>query len=86
MAVSADLIEPFPHIVHDFYTDEKLRFDMGRIKILCRPNKLFDVEDYMVLLDIKTRSTPSRFGFIQVKMKVISNILEVTRKVFDKEF
>ena len=85
--ISADAyIEPFPHIVfHDFYTDEELDLIWEELKFYTRPNKLFDVEDYMGVVGYTKAKALHLDSIYTGKNRVLSNILEVTRKVFDKE-
>tara|TARA_A100001388_G_scaffold186898_1_gene140394 strand:- start:619 stop:1236 length:618 start_codon:yes stop_codon:yes gene_type:complete len=85
--ISADAyIEPFPHIVfHDFYTDEELDLIWEELKFYTRPNKLFDVEDYMGVVGYTKAKALHLDSVYTGKNRVLSNILEVTRKVFDKE-
>ena len=85
--ISADAyIEPFPHIVfHDFYTDEELDLIWEELKFYTRPNKLFDVEDYMGVVGYTKAKALHLDSVYTGKNRVLSNILEVTRKVFNKE-
>ena len=85
--ISADAyIEPFPHMVfHDFYTDEELDLIWEEFKFYTRPNKLFDVEDYMGVVGYTKAKALHLDSVYTGKNRVLSNILEVSRKVLDKQ-
>ena len=85
--ISADAnLEPFPHIVfHNFYTDEELDLIWEELKFYTKPNKLFDVEDYMGVVGYTKAKALHLDSVYKDKNRVLSNILEVSRKVFDKQ-
>jgi len=85
--ISADAyIEPFPHIVfHNFYTDEELDLLWEEFNFYTRPKKLFDVEEYKGVVG-KTEAKALHLDSVYTgKYRVLSNILEVSRKVLDKD-
>ena len=55
------------------------------LKFYTKPNKLFDVEDYMGVVGYTKAKALHLDSVYTGKNRVLSNILEVTRKVFDKE-
>ena len=78
--------KPFPHLIVDnFYDDKELELIWEELKFYTRPNKLFDVEDYMGVVGYTKAKALHLDSVYTGKNRVLSNILEVTRKVFDKE-
>ena len=85
--ISADAyIEPFPHIVfHNFYTDEELDLLWEEFNFYTKSKKLFDVEEYKGVVG-KTEAKALHLDSVYTgKYRVLSNILEVSRKVLDKD-
>ena len=85
--ISADAYtKPFPHIVfHNFYTDEELDLIWEELNFYTKPNKLFDVEDYMGVVGYTKAKALHLDSVYTGKNRVLSNILEVSRKVFDDQ-
>ena len=85
--ISADAyIEPFPHLVfHNFYTDEELDLIWEELNFYTKPNKLFDVEDYQGVVGYTKAKALHLDSVYTGKNRVLSNILEVSRKVLDKQ-
>ena len=85
--ISADAyIEPFPHLVfHNFYTDEELDLIWEELNFYTRPKKLFDVEDYQGVVGYTKAKALHLDSVYTGKNRVLSNILEVSRKVLDKQ-
>ena len=79
-------LEPFPHLVfHNFYSDDELELIWEELKFYTKPNKLFDVEDYDGVVGYTKAKAIALDTVYTQKNRVLSNILEVTRKVFDKQ-
>ncbi len=85
--ISADAyIEPFPHLVfHNFYTDEELELIWEELKFYTKPNKLLDVEEYQGVVGYTKAKALQLDAVYRGKNRVLSNILEVSRKVFDNQ-
>ena len=85
--ISADAyIEPFPHLVfHNFYTDEELDLIWEELNFYTRPKKLFDVEDYQGVVGYTKAKAIHLDSVYTGKNRVLSNILEISRKVLDKQ-
>ena len=78
--------DPFPHIIfHNFYDNNELELIWEELKFYTKPNKLFDVEDYNGVVGY-TKAKALQLDLIYpTKYRILSNILQVTRKVFDKQ-
>ena len=85
--ISADAyIEPFPHLVfHNFYTDEELELIWEELNFYTKPKKLFDVEDYQGVVGYTKAKAIHLDSVYTGKNRVLSNIIEVSRKVLDKQ-
>ena len=85
--ISAEAIQaPFPHLVfHNFYTDEELDLIWEELNYYTRPKKLFDVEDYQGVVGYTKAKALHLDSVYTGKNRVLSNILEVSRKVLDKQ-
>ena len=85
--ISADAyIEPFPHLVfRNFYTDEELDLIWEELNFYTKPNKLFDVEDYLGVVGFTKAKAIALDSVFTGKTRVLSNILTVSRKVFDNQ-
>ena len=85
--ITADAyIEPFPHLVfHNFYTDEELELIWEELKFYTKPNKLLDVEEYQGVVGYTKAKALQLDAVYRGKNRVLSNILEVSRKVFDNQ-
>ena len=84
--ISADaFIEPFPHMVfHNFYTNEELELIWEELKFYTKPNKLLDVEEYQGVVGY-TKAKALQLDVVYKENRFLSNILEVSRKVFDDQ-
>ena len=84
--ISADAyIEPFPHMVfHNFYTNEELELIWEELKFYTKPNKLLNVEEYQGVVGY-TKAKALQLDVVYKENRVLSNILEVSRKVLDKQ-
>ena len=79
-------IKPFPHIIfHNFYNDDELELIWEELKFYTKPNKLFDVEDYQGVVGSTNAKAIALDSVFTSKTRVLSNILTVTRKVFDDQ-
>jgi len=85
--ISADAyIEPFPHLVfHNFYTDEELELIWEELDFLTKPDKLFNVKEYKGVEGYTEAKAIQLDTVYEGKNRKLSNILNVTRKVFDNE-
>ena len=78
--------EPFPHLVfHNFYNDEELDLIWEELNFYTKPNKLFDVEDYLGVVGFTKAKAIALDSVFTGKTRVLSNILTVSRKVFDNQ-
>ena len=79
--ISADAyIEPFPHLVfRNFYTDEELDLIWEELNFYTKPNKLFDVEDYLGVVGFTKAKAIALDSVFTGKTRVLSNILTVSR-------
>lgn len=79
-------IKPFPHIIfHNFYTDEELKLIWEELDFLTKPDKLFNVKEYKGVEGYTEAKAIQLDTVYEGKNRKLSNILDVTRKVFDKE-
>jgi len=85
--ISADAyIKPFPHIIfHNFYTEEELNLIWEELDFLTKPDKLFDVKEYKGVVGYTEAKAIQLDTVYQGKNRKLSNILNVTRKVFEKD-
>ena len=85
--ISADAyIEPFPHLIfHNFYDEKELKLIWEELKFYTKPNKLFDVEDYQGVVGSTKAKAIALDSVFTGKTRVLSNILTVSRKVFDSQ-
>tara|TARA_B100000575_G_C22836017_1_gene490408 strand:- start:71 stop:703 length:633 start_codon:yes stop_codon:yes gene_type:complete len=85
--ISADaFLNPFPHIIfHNFYDDRELELIWEELNFYTKPNKLFDVEDYNGVVGYTNAKALQLDLVYPTKYRTLSNILQVTRKVFDKQ-
>ena len=85
--ISADAyLEPFPHLIyHNFYDDKELKLIWEELDFYTKPNKLFDVEDYQGVVGY-TKAKAIHLDSVYIgKNRKISNILDISRKVFDEQ-
>ena len=85
--ISAEALHtPFPHLIfHNFYNDEELDLIWEELNFYTRPKKLFDVEDYQGVVGYTKAKALHLDSVYTGKNRVLSNILEVSRKVLDKQ-
>ena len=85
--ISADAyIKPFPHIIfHNFYTEEELNLIWEELDFLTKPDKLFDVKEYKGVVGYTEAKAIQLDTVYKGKNRKLSNILNVTRKVFEKD-
>ena len=85
--ISADaFLNPFPHIIfHNFYDDRELELIWEELNFYTKPNKLFDVKDYNGVVGYTNAKALQLDLVYPTKYRTLSNILQVTRKVFDKQ-
>ena len=83
--ISATLnTEPFPHIIyHDFYDDDELKLIWEELNFYTKPDKLFDVKDYLGIEGYTKSKAIHLDSVYKGKNRKISNILEVSRKIFN---
>ncbi len=85
--ITADAFtDPFPHLIfHNFYDGEELDLIWEELNFYTKPNKLFDVKDYNGVVGY-TKSKAIQLDLVYSGMnRKLSNILEVSRKVFDNK-
>lgn len=79
-------IKPFPHIIfHNFYTEEELKLIWEELDFLTKPDKLFDVKEYKGVEGYTEAKAIQLDTVYEGKNRKLSNILNVTRKVFEKD-
>ena len=85
--ISADAnLEPFPHIIfHNFYDDYELELIWEELNFYTKPKKLFDVEDYQGVVGFTKAKAIQLDSVYQGKNRILSNILSVSRKVFNNQ-
>ena len=85
--ISADAyIKPFPHIIfHNFYTEEELNLIWEELDFLTKPDKLFDVKEYKGVVGYTEAKAIQLDTVYEGKNRKLSNTLNVTRKVFEKD-
>ena len=77
---------PFPHaIFNNFYNETELSLIWEELNFYTKPNKLFDVEDYNGVVGYTNAKALQLDLVYPTKYRTLSNILQVTRKVFDKQ-
>ncbi len=79
--------EPFPHlIIENFYNRKELELIWEELNFYTKPNKLLNAEDYGGVVD-KTNSHALALDDIYHgdKLRTVSNILTVNRKLFNSE-
>ncbi len=85
--ISADAnLEPFPHIIfHNFYDNDELELIWEELNFYTRPKKLFDVEEYQGVVGYTKAKALHLDSVYTGRNRVLSSILEVSRKVFDNQ-
>ncbi len=79
-------LEPFPHMIfHNFYNEEELELIWEELDFYTKPGKLVETKDYGGVVgytDAKALWLDKLYGS---KYRKVSNILQVNRKLFEKE-
>ena len=90
--ISADAhLEPFPHLIfNNFYDDNELSLIWEELNFYTKPDKLFDGEGFGAAKNIEgefiTNSKAIALDSVYTgDNRKISNILNVSRKVFDSQ-
>ena len=85
--ITADAyLEPFPHLIfHNFYDDKELDLIWEELVFYTKPDKLFEVEDYQGVVGYTKAKAIHLDSVYTGKNRKISNILNVSRKVFDNQ-
>ena len=79
-------IEPFPHlIIKNFYNDDELKDIWEELDFLTKPNKLMGTREYGGVVNYTNAKALVLDDVYSSKFRPISNILTVTRKIFDSE-
>ena len=79
--------KPFPHLIlKNFYTQEELRLIWQELDFYTQPGKLFDAKDFGGVVG-RTNSHAISLDelYYNKKLRKISNILQVNRKLFDQD-
>ena len=79
--------KPFPHLIlKNFYTQEELRLIWQELNFYTQPGKLFDAKDFGGVVG-RTNSHAISLDelYYNKKLRKISNILQVNRKLFDQD-
>tara|TARA_B100000424_G_scaffold220045_1_gene178729 strand:+ start:23 stop:655 length:633 start_codon:yes stop_codon:yes gene_type:complete len=79
--------KPFPHLIlKNFYTQEELRLIWQELDFYTQPGKLFDAKDFGGVVG-RTNSHAIALDelYYNKKLRKISNILQVNRKLFDQD-
>ena len=79
--------KPFPHLIlKNFYTQEELRLIWQELNFYTQPGKLFDAKDFGGVVG-RTNSHAIALDelYYNKKLRKISNILQVNRKLFDQD-
>ena len=75
--------EPFPHlIVKNYYNEEELELIWEELKFYTKPDKLLEAKDFGGIAD-RTNSHAIVLDEIYNSNRKLSNILTVTRKIFN---
>ena len=77
--------EPFPYmIIYDFYNEEELKLIWEELNFYTKPGKLLEAKDYGGVID-STNAKALCLDMIYENHRDISNILTVSRKLFNKD-
>ena len=79
--------EPFPHLIlRDFYNQNELKLIWQELNFYTQPGKLFDAKDFGGVVG-RTNSHAIALDelYYNKKLRKISNILQVNRKLFDQD-
>lgn len=79
-------LEPFPHIIfHNFYNEEELELIWEELDFYTKPGKLVETKDYGGVVGYTNAKALWLDKLYGTKYRDVSNILQVNRKVFEKE-
>jgi len=79
-------LEPFPHIIfHNFYNEEELELIWEELNFYTKPGKLVETKDYGGVVGYTNAKALWLDKLYGTKYRDVSNILQVNRKVFEKE-
>ena len=79
-------LEPFPHIIfHNFYNKEELELIWEELDFYTKPGKLVETKDYGGVVGYTNAKALWLDKLYGTKYRNVSNILQVNRKVFEKE-
>ena len=77
--------EPFPYmIIYDFYNEEELKLIWEELNFYTKPGKLLEAKNYGGVVD-STNAKALCLDMIYENHRDISNILTVSRKLFNKD-
>ena len=79
--------KPFPHLIlKNFYTQEELRLIWQELNFYTQPGKLFEAKDFGGVVN-RTNSHAIALDelYYNKKLRKISNILQVNRKLFHRD-
>ena len=78
--------DPFPHaIFYNFYNDDELKLIWKELDFYTEPGKLLDAKDFGGVVSHTNSKALWLDKVYQGKYRELSNILQVTRKVFANE-
>ena len=79
-------LEPFPHIIfHNFYNEKELELIWEELDFYTKPGKLVETKDYGGVVGYTNAKALWLDKLYGTKYRNVSNILQVNRKVFEKE-
>ena len=79
-------LEPFPHIIfHNFYNEEELELIWEELNFYTKPGKLVETIDYGGVVGYTNAKALWLDKLYGTNYRNVSNILQVNRKVFEKE-
>ena len=79
-------LEPFPHIIfHNFYNEKELELIWEELDFYTKPGKLVETKDYGGVVGYTNAKALWLDKLYGIKYRNVSNILQVNRKVFEKE-
>ena len=80
------LLEPFPHlIIKNFYNSNELELIWEELKFYTKPGKLLTAENFGGVVGSTNSHALALDEVYGTKFRILSNILTVNRKLFDKE-
>ena len=79
-------VDPFPHlIIENFYNSQELELIWEELKFYTKPGKLLEAKEFGGVVDKTNSHALVLDNIYKGKFRKVSNILEVTRKVFEKD-